>query len=533
MLRPVQFTEMNFKAGKAARHSVYISGVSLPSKGSPHFKICMFEPLAINSMNPHLAQNRQGALFVITTAGLVIVILIMTLVVIANLRTTSLRDAGKDLATHSYTLASQAEQAFKSIDLLMTGLYEELLRDDVLDERSFARYAADERIHYLLKQKAIGLPQLDAIALIDSKGKLVNFSRYWPIPDVNISDRDYFIALKSNNSRGHYISQPVQNRGTGTWTIYFARRVSGDNGQFIGLILAAISVDYFESYYRQVTLGEGNAVSIIRDDGALLVRYPHADSIGQIVKPQTMSRFPKGVFEEKGILDKLPRINAAHKIAGLPLYILSSQTIAGALHDWRSTAKIICLCSAVMLLLVLISAFMLFRKLQQQAVLEQVRTEMLLTEKARAVAEAELLREQERSADAANRTKSSFLAMMSHEIRTPMNAVLGLASSLLDTRLDSEQLKAVRAIHSAGDSLLEILNDILEFSKLESGGFSLELRPFSLKDNIKNVLALTEQAAASKGLSVTMEFDKALPPAFIGDQVRIRQILMNMISSAI
>jgi len=137
------------------------------------------------------------------------------------------------------------------------------------------------------------------------------------------------------------------------------------------------------------------------------------------------------------------------------------------------------------------------------------------------------------AAETANAAKSTFLAMMSHEIRTPMNAVLGLATTLLETSLDSEQRRFVLAIHNAGDSLLEILNDILDFSKLESGQLSLEQIAFSADALVQNTLSIIGPRAAAKQLAIRVVGDAAVPPAMIGDAGRIRQILLNLVSNSV
>jgi signal transduction histidine kinase len=137
------------------------------------------------------------------------------------------------------------------------------------------------------------------------------------------------------------------------------------------------------------------------------------------------------------------------------------------------------------------------------------------------------------AAEAANAAKSTFLAMMSHEIRTPMNAVLGLATTLLETHLDSEQRRFVLAIHNAGDNLLEILNDILDFSKLESGELSLEHIAFSTQALAHNTLSIIGPRASAKDLTVRSVEDATMPPAVIGDAGRIRQVLLNLVSNAV
>ena len=136
-------------------------------------------------------------------------------------------------------------------------------------------------------------------------------------------------------------------------------------------------------------------------------------------------------------------------------------------------------------------------------------------------------------AEAANQAKSGFLAVMSHEIRTPLNGVLGLASTLLETRLDPEQHQAVATIRDSGENLQRILNDILDLSKLEAGRLEFEAIDFAPAALVDAVASTVGANAKNKGLAVKVEVDPNLPSALRGDVARIRQVLLNLASNAV
>ncbi len=150
----------------------------------------------------------------------------------------------------------------------------------------------------------------------------------------------------------------------------------------------------------------------------------------------------------------------------------------------------------------------------------------------------ELVRQQElkdanKEAEAASRAKSQFLANMSHEIRTPLNAVLGFASLLKDTDLDERQTDYVETVAESGESLLSILNDVLDVSKIEAGALDLDETEVNIERLIRSVMALMSVRAQSKDLEIASYVDPNIPVSLIGDQGRIRQILVNLIGNAI
>ncbi|MED5618496.1 ATP-binding protein [Ideonella sp. BN130291] len=137
------------------------------------------------------------------------------------------------------------------------------------------------------------------------------------------------------------------------------------------------------------------------------------------------------------------------------------------------------------------------------------------------------------AAEAANESKSRFLAAMSHEMRTPLNAVLGMNRLMLKTPLTDEQRRYAQMIRSSGQALLELINDILDLSKVEAGRMGLEIVDFSPAAVVENVVSLLTPRAQSKSLTLDLHLPRGLPPALRGDPTRLRQVLLNLVGNAL
>jgi K+-sensing histidine kinase KdpD len=136
-------------------------------------------------------------------------------------------------------------------------------------------------------------------------------------------------------------------------------------------------------------------------------------------------------------------------------------------------------------------------------------------------------------AEEMSQAKGEFLANMSHEIRTPMNGVIGTLQLLSDTKLGAVQREYVDTAHKSAHSLLTILNDILDLSKIEAGKLNIELIPFDLREIVSELITLHSMTAEEKVIQLYADIDEQLPQVLIGDPTRVRQILANLISNAL
>jgi signal transduction histidine kinase/CheY-like chemotaxis protein/HPt (histidine-containing phosphotransfer) domain-containing protein len=453
--------------------------------------------------------GRSLATLVAITFALIGTIAGTNIFALSNLKESTLRAAEANLNRYSLTLAENASRSFKSLDLILSSLGDYLTREGAIDAASYRRLASDQKVHLLLKEKFAGLLEIDAVTLIDADGRLLNSSRYWPIPNVNVGDRDYFKALKANPNLDSFISEPVRNRGNGTWTVYLARRLNDSRGEFMGLVLGAMSLQYLQNFFGTTSFGLDATISLSREDGILLAQFPPTEEIGNQTSGTGQRALANGgIIREIDESDHRVHVNAAATLSNYPAVVTVSMAENSTLHRWQGMRTLLTTMALISAVVVIAAAFVVTRWWRRQE---------------------ELIR----AAETANAAKSTFVAMMSHEIRTPMNAVLGLATTLLETKLDADQRHSVVAIHNAGDNLLEILDDILDFSKLESGQMSLETIAFSAEALVHNTLSIIGPRATAKNLVVRHIGDPTLPPALMGDAGRIRQILLNLVSNAV
>ncbi|HKH01444.1 MAG TPA: EAL domain-containing protein, partial [Bradyrhizobium sp.] len=240
--------------------------------------------------------------------------------------------------------------------------------------------------HLMLKSRASVLPYIGEVNIYNSDGQLMNSSDVWPLPDVSIAERDYFNALKSDPESKVILTEPDQSYFTGKPTTVIAHRLTALDGAFLGVMARRIDVANFQSFFASVVLGEGAAISMFHNDGTLLARYPHADSmIGRKLKTAPLLQ---KVWSEGGLqtlrfesaVDQQDRLGSAAALSRFPIIVVATTTFAAVLADWQAQTRSMI---AAAVLSALVFAFILFLIVRQVNRQNQQTQQQLESEKQR------------------------------------------------------------------------------------------------------------------------------------------------------
>jgi PAS domain S-box-containing protein len=283
---------------------------------------------------------RSHRLLLLGTSLFVAVTIAAAWLAVWNLRGEQIAAAMKDRKNLAVVLAEQTSRAVQAVDLVVQDTQRMVLAAGVTDPDQFRQRMATQEVHRFLLDRLRSLPQANSIALLDNAGRIVNFSRAWPVPVIDASDRDFYRYFRQHNDPGGFIGVPIVDKYSGAWVIMLTRRISGPHGEFLGIVAGVLDLRYFEDLYRAISTDEGESVSLFRRDGTLLARYPRvANLIGQPIS--TKSAWYQavanggGTFRTPGYLDGIPRIASVQPMHEYPLVVAVTASEAMALAPWR------------------------------------------------------------------------------------------------------------------------------------------------------------------------------------------------------
>ena len=455
------------------------------------------------------------------------------------------------IGSFGYQLWSSHEQALQraqsTVENLAWVLQQRLdatLRrtDSVLED--LARAASAERggfgeeMNARLAARRVKFPEISAFRIIDAEGDLQYTSD--PVRNfANLADRPYFREMRDHPGAGLVYSEVQVSRLTGQTVVVVGRGIRSPAGRFLGAAIAVLDLASYASLFNTLNIGPQGLISIRRDDSRLVLRRPEDPAlvnkpVANPIHALIAAGQAQGSLRYTAVTDGIDRLFAFRRVPDYPFYFTVGLATADFFADWRRQATIASL--------VALATLILFSGL----LLNLSRARIREAENARRIEERELefrnhsrkteeeLREAVNAAEVANLAKSAFLAGMSHEIRTPLNGVLGMAQVLLmPGTTEQERLECARTILNSGQTLLSILNDILDLSKVEAGKLELLPSTFDPRQCLRETAALFAEAAHAKGLSLETEWRGVVGSRYRADAIRVGQMLANLVNNAI
>ncbi len=328
-------------------------------------------------------RNRPIRYLILCGATLIVAIVVSTAIMAGNLRDRALFESERELKNTALILAEEIDRTFQAVDLVQSSVIEKIQSLGVSSSEDYTRQMSSQDVQLMLKASTSGLVQAYAISLINADGRLINFSRSWPAPDIDVADREFFNALKSNPLLTSFISLPGHNRTDGAWTLFLARKVTAANGAFLGLVLGVVELSYFDKLFGSVSLGNGSSIALYRNDGILLTRFPQAESfIGKTFTSPlaALGDDDSGTARITGQIGGKDRLLAVHRLAHFPVLITVGVDTSTALAIWQKETRILLGAGGLAALTV---ATMILLIVRQQAQAHSLSIQRLAQEKQR------------------------------------------------------------------------------------------------------------------------------------------------------
>jgi signal transduction histidine kinase/CheY-like chemotaxis protein/HPt (histidine-containing phosphotransfer) domain-containing protein len=351
------------------------------------------------------------------------------------------------------------------------------------------------------------------LAIIDQDGMMVASNLAGSGAAVYLGDREHFRVHAERDTDELYISKPVLGRVSNKWSVQLTRRIIMPDGSFGGVVVVSLNPDYLGQFYESIDVGEYGSITLVGTDGIVRARGTKGPSTvgASLAGTPLLSSFAQtkaGHYVVQSKLDGIERLFVYREVKGYPLIVVvglsTNEIFSTYVHNRNIDFGL-----ATLLTLWLLGVTYLVARYQRM--LAQARD----------------------AAEAGTRARSEFLAMMSHEIRTPMNGVIGMAEVLLESGLRPDQLPCAKIMRESAEHLLKIINDVLDFSKLEADRVEIEQLEFDLPDLVRNTVMVMSTLASEKKLVLSVTIAADVPRCVIGDPARLRQLLLNLVGNGL
>jgi diguanylate cyclase (GGDEF)-like protein len=304
---------------------------------------------------------------------LIAAIIVGTAVMVGNFRERALSSSERELENTVLLLARHFDQQLGDAEVIQNSLVEYIYTAGIGTPDDYRRRMASEDVHLMLKAKLSALSYVGGVNLFDSDGKLINASSVWPVPEVSVADRAYFKVFTSGPQSPTVLLEPVYSRVSGAWTTIIARKVTGTDGDFLGVISRGVEPAHFEKFFASLALGDGAAISMFDQNGTLMARHPHNDALvgrsfkgGALLELVAPPRPEHGTLRLKSPIDGEDRVGAVRRLGKFPIVVVATTSVSAALADWGEQTRFLIGIATLSALVVAVILFLVVRQISRQ-----------------------------------------------------------------------------------------------------------------------------------------------------------------------
>jgi signal transduction histidine kinase/CheY-like chemotaxis protein len=377
-----------------------------------------------------------------------------------------------------------------------------------------------------------------SLSIFDTRGDQRMDAGGDPKP-VNVAERDYFSAHRANSAGGLLIDGPLPARRSGKPIVILSRRLEGPQGQFEGVVVACLPIEFFERAFAEALVGRFGAVLLLRMDSAIVARAPAGAGLEgrRLYDPQAFARAVtqdrSGTLETPSPVDGRMKVASYQRVHKYPLVAVAVIDRDEALAAWTRTTWLAGGAAAAAAAGMLALLGLLGRRAARDEI-ETARLRRRASDLERNAAEGvRALAEARTRADRVGSAYQRLLANLGHALRVPLSSIRGTSGVLASTTLDARQRACVQTIDASAQTLATVTDDLLDLARCEAGALQPEHAPVALWWLIDDLLNEFEPKAAAKGLFLASEVDPGLAPAVSTDPVRLRQVVAKLLDNAI
>jgi len=303
-------------------------------------------------------------------SALICAIVAGTILIESSFRDQEIRRGQRELSNTAQLLARHFDRQIGDFEAVQRSLAAEMERS-VKSAEEFKTNLSTEATHRLLKSKISDSTDFAGVNLFDSDGRYINSSERWPVPSINLSDRNFFRNFKTDSGSGPLLIELVQSRISNGRTLVLARKISGPNGQFLGMITRSIAPQSFETFFSSVVLPHGT-IALLHQDGTMLARFPHVESaIGQHFSASTpnVATTPTDALSSMQLVspvDGEERLVSLARLTRYPLSVVATTTLSEALTDWREASRSLTVAASLVAAIICLMLFLIIRHLKAQ-----------------------------------------------------------------------------------------------------------------------------------------------------------------------